>query len=171
MCDKKGELLCPEGISALGGAWHRRFCDEITERAMMQRHNLSALTARVLTTRGIDEDIAAHATHIPQHLTNLDSSSVPFMAQAAQQLAQAIKSGKRIGIITDYDVDGASAAAVLCHYLRDAAGMQLGTHIYVSVPDRLSEGYGPNEQALAQLSAQASKCYSSSIVAVTLMLC
>ncbi|MBC6444053.1 MAG: hypothetical protein GDA50_01280 [Alphaproteobacteria bacterium GM202ARS2] len=160
MCNKKGELLCPQGVSALGAPWHRRWCDENTERTMMQRYDLSTLAARVLTGRAVDGTLANDTDDDSLDRLDgagLDSTSettgVPFMAQAAERIASAIKKGKRIGIITDYDVDGASAAAVLCHYLRDVADMQLDTHIYVYVPDRLKEGFGPNENALAQLSA------------------
>ena len=50
---------------------------------------------------------------------------------------------KKIGIFGDYDVDGATSSAILGNYFNQ---IDRKTEIYI--PDRKSEGYGPNQQAL-----------------------
>lgn len=71
------------------------------------------------------------------------------MEQAAQRLAKAVMAGESVTIFGDYDVDGATSAALLVRLLRQL-GLEAGTYI----PDRLIEGYGPSGDALKRL-AQA----------------
>lgn len=68
------------------------------------------------------------------------------MEAAATRLADAIDAGEAIIIFGDYDVDGATSAAVLIRYLR-SVGATVGHYI----PDRLLEGYGPSADALVAL--------------------
>ena len=49
----------------------------------------------------------------------------------------------------DYDVDGACSAALMATLLRD-----LGCTVHTHVPDRMTEGYGPNAPALRGLAAR-----------------
>jgi single-stranded-DNA-specific exonuclease len=70
------------------------------------------------------------------------------MDAAADRLAHAVRTGEKVGIFGDYDVDGACAAALLATGLR-ALGCVVATHI----PDRIREGYGPNLPALERLVA------------------
>ena len=70
------------------------------------------------------------------------------METAATRLAGAIANGESIVIFGDYDVDGATSAAVLIRYLR-SVGATVGHYI----PDRLLEGYGPSADALVALKA------------------
>jgi single-stranded-DNA-specific exonuclease len=70
------------------------------------------------------------------------------MERAATRIADAIAAGEAIVIFGDYDVDGATSAAVLIRYLR-AVGATVGHYI----PDRLLEGYGPSADALVALKA------------------
>src|SRR5262249_56218867 len=75
-----------------------------------------------------------------------DPSCVRDMDKGAARLADAIASKEDIALFGDYDVDGACACALMQRFLalhgRDA-------RIYI--PDRLSEGYGPNREAIANL--------------------
>jgi single-stranded-DNA-specific exonuclease len=68
------------------------------------------------------------------------------MEQATARLVAAIEGGETIGVFGDYDVDGATAAALLTRFF---AAVGARTHLYV--PDRLAEGYGPNAPALIRL--------------------
>ena len=68
------------------------------------------------------------------------------MERAAERIADALAAGENIVIYGDYDVDGATSAAVLIRYLRSAGGT-VGHYI----PDRLLEGYGPSADALVAL--------------------
>ena len=72
------------------------------------------------------------------------------MEQASERLAHAIQQGEKIAVFGDYDVDGAASAALLHRFL---AAQGLPPQIYI--PDRLTEGYGPNVQAFEQLISEA----------------
>ncbi len=70
------------------------------------------------------------------------------MEAAATRLADAIAAAEAIVVFGDYDVDGATSAAVLIRYLR-----QVGATVSHYIPDRLLEGYGPSADALVALKA------------------
>lgn len=75
-----------------------------------------------------------------------DPSIFADMDRAAERIALALKARENIVVFGDYDVDGATSAAVLIRYLR-RAGAVVGHYI----PDRLLEGYGPSAPALVAL--------------------
>lgn len=68
------------------------------------------------------------------------------MEAAATRIADAIAANEAIIVYGDYDVDGATSAAVLIRYLR-----QVGATVGHYIPDRLLEGYGPSADALVAL--------------------
>lgn len=80
-----------------------------------------------------------------------DPSIFRDMDTAAERLADAVTSGETVTIFGDYDVDGATSAALLIRLLR-----QLGLEAGYYIPDRLLEGYGPSGDALVQLAAGGS---------------
>jgi single-stranded-DNA-specific exonuclease len=71
------------------------------------------------------------------------------MDKGAKRLADAIQAQETIAIFGDYDVDGATSAALLTLLLR-----RLGAEPIVYIPDRLMEGYGPSGKALVELKAR-----------------
>ena len=71
------------------------------------------------------------------------------MPEAAARIADAIVRGETIAIFGDYDVDGATSAALLARFLRQA-----GVEPLIHIPDRLFEGYGPNVEAVRSLAAR-----------------
>jgi single-stranded-DNA-specific exonuclease len=104
------------------------------------------LVDQLLMARGVEEaDLARHrAPTIRDFLP--DPSQFRDMDKAAARLADAVESGESIAIFGDYDVDGATSAALLTLLLR-----RLGTEPIVYIPDRLMEGYGPSGAALVEL--------------------
>lgn len=80
-----------------------------------------------------------------------DPSVFQDMDKAAERIADAITSQQKVVIFGDYDVDGATSAALLIRLLRDL-GLEAGYYI----PDRLMEGYGPSGEALVKLGEQGS---------------
>jgi single-stranded-DNA-specific exonuclease len=77
-----------------------------------------------------------------------DPRSLRDMEHAAARVLQAVTGRERIAIFADYDVDGGASAALLLDWLRDH-----GLDATLYVPDRLTEGYGPNAPAMAALAA------------------
>jgi single-stranded-DNA-specific exonuclease len=68
------------------------------------------------------------------------------MDKGTKRLADAVAGGETVAIFGDYDVDGATSAALLTLLLR-----RLGSEPIVYIPDRLMEGYGPSGAALVEL--------------------
>jgi len=77
-----------------------------------------------------------------------DPSIFNDMDRAAERLAAAIIAGENVTIFGDYDVDGATSAALMILLLRD-----LGLEAKAYIPDRLMEGYGPSGEALVKIAA------------------
>ena len=77
-----------------------------------------------------------------------DPSIFRDMDSAADRLARAVQNCENVTIFGDYDVDGATSAALLVRILRD-----LGLDPKAYIPDRLMEGYGPSGAALVKIAA------------------
>jgi len=78
-----------------------------------------------------------------------DPRSLKDMETAATRFLQAVDRREKIAIFADYDVDGGTSAALLIDWLR-----QMGLSATLYIPDRIDEGYGPNEPAMADLAAK-----------------
>ena len=135
--------------SVSGRCWRWRDHDAALALAISQRIELPEVVGRILAGRGLALDgVAAFiqprlrdALPDPSHLHDLD--------RAAERLADAVAAGEPVGLLGDYDVDGATSVALLARYLRAVEGRAV-----IDVPDRLREGYGPNPAALERLAAQ-----------------
>ena len=114
--------------------------------AMAQHTALPQALCQVLARLGVDQIEAS--TYLAPTLRDLmpDPRSLRDMDRAAERLVLAVNKRERIAIFADYDVDGGSSAALLLTWLRH---FQLKATLYV--PDRIDEGYGPNEAAMADL--------------------
>lgn len=137
--------------SALGRTWVER-CDAAQSTialAIAQTHGLPDVLARVLAGRGV----GIHDTDgfLNPRLRDLmpDPHKLTDMEAAASRLADAVTRNEKVAIFGDYDVDGACSAALLAEYLR-ACGVEYAIHI----PDRITEGYGPNVDAIRGLKEQ-----------------
>jgi len=110
---------------------------------------MDALVDELLLGRGVPrEDLPRHREpKIRDFLP--DPSCFSDMDKGAKRLADAIQAGETIAIFGDYDVDGATSAALLTLLLR-----RLGAEPMVYIPDRLMEGYGPSGKALVELKAR-----------------
>lgn len=112
---------------------------------------LDDVVTQLLLSRGVPrEDLERHRT--PSLRAFLpDPSEFRDMDAAAERLAQAVLTGETVTIYGDYDVDGATSAALLILLLR---GLGLDARYYI--PDRLLEGYGPSGEALVRIAAEGS---------------
>lgn len=106
------------------------------------------IVGRVLALRGVAPEGAASFLDPTLKALLPDPSSLRDMDRAAARLVRAVQKRERAAIFGDYDVDGGASAALLVCWLRD-----LGLAATIYVPDRIDEGYGPNEPAMAALGA------------------
>lgn len=140
--------------SALQRAWTDRLDAEGARRAeaIADIHGLPVTLARILAGRGAEVTNTADfleprlKSAMPDPLVMIDAE------RAIVRLADAIRLREQIAIFGDYDVDGACSAALLGGYLR-----HFGLRPFIHIPDRLTEGYGPNSEAIRGLKAEGAR--------------
>ncbi len=132
--------------SLSGKRWRSRLTDERLAAAIAQKLSVPEIIGRVLAARDVGLDECGR--YLDPTLKDLmpDPSCLMEMDQACDRLARCITDGKTVGVFGDYDVDGATSAAVLHRFVSMAGGT---CHSYI--PDRIKEGYGPNLPALEKL--------------------
>ncbi len=135
--------------SLTGRRWRLRAQDERDALALAQRFDLPEAVGRVLAARGVGLDDAAAFLNPTLRTLLPDPSALKDMDTACERLAAAVMQNELIAIFGDYDVDGATSAALLGRYL---AAVGARTRIYI--PDRQKEGYGPNAPALLKLKGE-----------------
>jgi single-stranded-DNA-specific exonuclease len=121
-----------------GQPWRaRRECDDSLDHDLVDQ---------LLLARGVEHaDLARHRAPTMRHFLP-DPSVFADMDKAAGRIADAVEAKESVAIFGDYDVDGATSAALLTILLR-----RLGLDPMVYIPDRLMEGYGPSGTALVEL--------------------
>lgn len=135
--------------SATGRRWLGPTAEaERQAEAIAQATALPLPLARVLAARGVAPEEAVR--FLDPQLRELlpDPRSLKDMGLAAARFVTALKGRERIAVFADYDVDGGASAALLVWWLR-----HFGREATLYIPDRIDEGYGPNEPAMARLAA------------------
>jgi single-stranded-DNA-specific exonuclease len=137
--------------SATGRAWRDRLDERGATRALAiaQRHEIPELLARILAGRNVEADAVDAFLDPTIKRAMPDPNVLTAMPEAATRIADAVTHGESIAIFGDYDVDGATSAAVLARFLRFG-----GVEPIIHIPDRLFEGYGPNVEAVRALAAR-----------------
>ena len=140
--------------SASGRAWRDRLDARGQARALSiaQRAGVPELLARVLAGRGVEPE--AVEAYLDPSIKRLmpDPQGLTDMAAATARLARAVTRQESVAIFGDYDVDGATASALLARYLRHC-----GLDPLVHIPDRIFEGYGPNVDAIRSFAERGVK--------------
>ncbi len=134
--------------SLSGRDWRQRPAEAAVVRAHMQGLGLSEPLARALAARGVVADQGADFLEPTLKRLFPDPSSFMDMDAAATAIVDAVQAGERVHVFADYDVDGASSAALLVRWFR-----AVGAELPIYVPDRMTEGYGPSARAFDSLKA------------------
>ncbi len=134
--------------SLSGRVWRQRPAEAAVVRAHMQGLGLSEPLARALASRGVAADRGADFLEPTLKRLFPDPSSFMDMDAAATAIVDAVQAGERVHVFADYDVDGASSAALLVRWFR-----AVGAELPIYVPDRMTEGYGPSARAFDSLKA------------------
>ena len=123
----------------------------------------SDLVDQLLMARGVERaDLARHRTPTLRDFLP-DPSVFADMDRAAARIADAVEREEKIAIFGDYDVDGATSAALLVTLLR-----RLGADPIAYIPDRLMEGYGPSGAPQSTVTARIAPCAFNSTNAAPL---
>ncbi|NOZ42406.1 MAG: single-stranded-DNA-specific exonuclease RecJ, partial [Alphaproteobacteria bacterium] len=143
------DFLLGVETSVTGRGWRPRTTEYRIIQALAQRHNLAEIVARVVAGRGIDSDHADAYLAPTLRAALPDPSRFRDMDTACLRVVEAICNGQNIAVFGDYDVDGATSAALLKRFFA-----ALSQELTVYIPDRITEGYGPNTKALLELKNQ-----------------
>ena len=137
--------------SVNGNLWEYAKADERLAEMYVQKFQLPYVLGRILSARGIDEASVPHFLN-PKIADLLpDPSCLKDMDKASKRLAEAVINGEKIGIIGDYDVDGATSTSVMKRFLTE---LDIVTKVHIPSRD---EGYGPNRCAFDEFKAEKIK--------------
>lgn len=144
-----------EILSLSGRMWTYHPCQD-TKRihAIATTFNIPPYVVDIMMQRGLCDDEQIENFLNPR-LKNLlfDPFALKNMHEGVTAVYHAIQGRETIGVLGDYDVDGATSTALLYRYFQ-AIGIESRVHI----PDRLREGYGPNREALKAFYDQGIRC-------------
>lgn len=112
--------------------------------------NESEIIDTLLVNRGVKTKKEIEQFFSPQNPLDISPESVGISAKeldsAVDRIKKAIDRKEKIIVYGDYDADGITATAILWETLRD-----LGANVLPYIPDRVSEGYGLNEDSITKL--------------------
>src|SRR6476620_7391692 len=140
--------------SLTGRAWRERLDERGSALALAiaQRYGIDELLALVLAGRNVDVDQVESFLDPTIKRLMPDPHTLTDMETASARIADAVMRGESLAIFGDYDVDGATASALLCRYLR-----HYGLDPIIHIPDRIFEGYGPNVDAIRSFAERGVK--------------
>lgn len=134
--------------SITGKVWNLK--EPLTKDIMhlSQTLGVSEIIARVLLNRGVEIDDAKN--YLEGSLSDMpDPFHFKDMEVCTKRIVKAINEKQKIAIFGDYDVDGSCASAILTNFFN-----QVGVETTLYIPDRMKEGYGPNDYAFEKLKSQ-----------------
>ncbi|HEY8418570.1 MAG TPA: single-stranded-DNA-specific exonuclease RecJ [Limnochordales bacterium] len=123
--------------------------DEAVVERLQRAVGVSRVVARLLAARGFTEPDAVRAFLRPDLSGLHDPWALPDMRLAVARLARAVAAGETLAVYGDYDVDGQTSVALMVRTLKG-----LGANVRWYIPERQSEGYGLNRDAVERLAAE-----------------
>jgi single-stranded-DNA-specific exonuclease len=142
-------FVCGVSHSILGQPWRwRGEAGEVRDPGFAA----DGLVDELLIARGVGRDELERHRRPTLRGFMPDPSIFRDMDRAAGRLADAVEAREPVTVFGDYDVDGATSAALLVRLLRD-----LGCEPKAYIPDRLMEGYGPSGEALVRLAREGAR--------------
>lgn len=135
-----------EKESVKGYFWNLKEYDENLVLTIFQKKNISPIISKLLAIKNIkldeiDDFLNPKIKNLlknPYHLLD--------MKKAIEAIYEAVIKHKKICIFGDYDVDGATATALMVKFFKN-----INVKVDTYVPDRIEDGYGLNEQAIEKL--------------------
>ena len=108
---------------------------------------------QLLHNRGLRDSKAIEDFLDPKYEKSLNPSLLKDMDKAVLRIASAVSAREKITVYADYDADAVTAAAVLLRFFQ-AAGY---SNVDYYIPDRNTEGYGVNPEAVQFLADRGTK--------------
>jgi single-stranded-DNA-specific exonuclease len=126
--------------------WVLAESDADAAAALAARAGLTPLVATLMVNRGITDADAARS-FLSCELSGLsDPALFLHMDRAVRRIREALSSRETITVYGDYDVDGVTGAALLFLALKE-----MGANVECYIPDRMTEGYGLNSEAVRKI--------------------
>lgn len=125
--------------------WTLAHIDKDVAAGIAETHSLDPFTALILTSRGITEyeDVEEF---FDTDFSFCDSYLIRDMDKAVDRIKKAIEMYEKICVFGDYDADGVTSTALMYSYLLSA-----GADVTYYIPDRITEGYGMNKEAIKKI--------------------
>jgi len=135
----------PKKISLKKHQWIEKEFNEEKERSFLEKR-INPILSRLLSLRNVDVNNIEE--YLNPKIKNIlpDPYIIDHMELATNKIVEIIKGKKKIGIFGDFDVDGSTSTALLSKYFDD-----VGVEFEFYIPDRVTEGYGPNIEAFKKL--------------------
>lgn len=138
--------------SLAGKRWRLRLTDERAALMLSQHLEVPEIVGRILSARGVTPEEGVDFLDPTLRHYMPDPGSLNDMEAAAARIHKAMLECETIAIFGDYDVDGATSCALLLRFFN-----AVGCKAIFYVPDRMAEGYGPNEAAMKKLHDQGAR--------------
>ncbi|MBU8905511.1 single-stranded-DNA-specific exonuclease RecJ [Desertibacillus haloalkaliphilus] len=123
--------------------WKIEQSDDRKVSELTKQLQLSPLVAQLLINRGIETVQAAKRFLYKEKVDVYDPFLLDGMRESVERIERALEANEKILIFGDYDADGVSSTTIMYYTLREK---QADFDFYI--PNRFTEGYGPNEPAL-----------------------
>lgn len=122
--------------------WICQQVDDEKKERLVEELSITPLVASLLVNRGFDSPNAANSFLFDKEHLFHDPFLLLGMDIAVSRIREAIEKNEPILIYGDYDADGVTSTSVMMLTLRE-----LGANVSFYIPNRFTEGYGPNEHA------------------------
>jgi len=126
------------------------------------KFNISPVFAKILLNRSIESDDEINAFINTDESQFLNPMNMLNMDIAVNCIKKSVDAGEKIAIYGDYDVDGITSTYILYDYVKS-----LGADVIFYIPDRETEGYGLNLNAIDYLSKEDVKLIITVDVGIT----
>tara|TARA_B100000161_G_scaffold71183_1_gene48916 strand:+ start:542 stop:2296 length:1755 start_codon:yes stop_codon:yes gene_type:complete len=135
--------LIEENKSIKGNYWaYQKPSINFVEKIKLS-FNLSNIIASIVANRNIDDKNLDYFLN-PTLKNNLpDPSTLKNMDSSIKILLEKIFRNNTLGILGDYDVDGATSTAILFKYFEF-----IGVNAEIYIPDRIKDGYGISKNSI-----------------------
>ena len=130
-------------LSLLNNKWSLKDCNERQILTLSQRNKISSILAKLLTLRNVQSEDVENYLNLNLYNNLPNPFLLKDMKITIDRVILAIERNQNIGIIADYDVDGSTSAAILIKFFEFYQ-----KKLYLKIPDRLNEGYGPNTRIM-----------------------